>query len=125
MGISEKEKNPIILLSTIGKRGPSSLVFEPHYEKLIDARILKKFREELGLTTREFSDCFDITQSALVNIEKNKLSGKEIFKRLDLYVTFPEAAIYQIKISGGKLHSEKQKTVFEKIKKMKEASKAP
>src|SRR6202022_1252354 len=30
-GISSTEKNPIILLGTIGKRGPSSFIFEPVY----------------------------------------------------------------------------------------------
>lgn len=30
-GISPTEKNPIILLGSIGKRGPSSFIFEPVY----------------------------------------------------------------------------------------------
>ncbi len=112
MGISEKEENPLILLSSIGKRGPSSLVFEPHYERNFDGVALKKFREKLDLTTREFATCFEITQSALVNIELGKVSGKEILKRIEIYASFPEVAISQLKIAGGGLHAEKQKSVL-------------
>src|SRR3990167_1460004 len=31
-GISVHEKNPIVLLGTIGRRGPSTFIFEPVYE---------------------------------------------------------------------------------------------
>lgn len=112
MGISVNESNPLILLPSIGKRGPSSLVFEAHYERTFDGRALRNFRKDLGLTTREFASCFEITQSALVNIEKGKFSRNEILKRIEIYFLFPEVAIFQFKLHGRGLHIEKQKSVL-------------
>jgi len=55
MGIDLKERNPIILLSTIGRKGPSSFIFYPIFERTVTAKDVIEFRESLGLTTREFS----------------------------------------------------------------------
>lgn len=108
MGITVKEENPIILLATIGKRGPSSFIFEPHYANDFNGGALKKYRMELNLTAREFADCFDITQAALTRIEQGKATGHEVLKRIELYYKFPEVALYQLQKKGGALHSDKQ-----------------
>ncbi len=112
MGITTKERDPIILLVTIGRRGPSSFIFEPHYECKFDAAALRAFRKEMGLTTREFSECFEMTQATLVNIESGKASGKETLKRIELYTHFPEAIYYQLQLTGGILHTDKLKKVM-------------
>lgn len=112
MGITINERDPIILLVTIGKRGPSSFIFEPHYESKFNGEALRAFRQEMGLTTREFSECFDMSQAALVNIESGKASGKETLKRIELYTHFPEAIYYQLQLTGGILHTNKIKKVM-------------
>lgn len=115
-GIDVKESDPIILLATIGKRGPSSFVFEPLYEDSFSKEDLKKFRQELGLTTREFALCFDLTQAALMRIEKGDSSGKALLKRIEIYYRFPEVALFFIQRHGGAINSEKKKTIIKILK---------
>jgi HipA-like protein len=115
-GIDVKESDPIILLTTIGKRGPSSFVFEPLYEDSFSKEDLKKFRQELGLTTREFALCFDLTQAALMRIEKGDSSGKALLKRIEIYYRFPEVALFFIHRHGGAINSEKKKTIIKILK---------
>src|SRR5262245_48095575 len=45
MGIDPKEKDPLILLSSIGKKGPSSFIFSPLFERNMKPDDLIKFRE--------------------------------------------------------------------------------
>ncbi len=115
-GIDIDERNPIVLLATIGKRGPSSFVFEPLYEDTFSKEDLKKFRLELGLTTREFALCFDLTQASLMRIEKGDSSGKALLKRIEIYHRFPEVALFFIERHGGAINSGKKKTIIKILK---------
>jgi len=111
-GILEQEQNPMILLSTIGKRGPSSFIFEPDLEEQFSADDLKKYRETLGLTIREFADLFKISAGHLQRIESKRFSGKDILKRIEMYVKFPFVALEEIKNSGKTIHTEKYQKIF-------------
>src|SRR5271170_4855455 len=53
--ISSEERNPIILLGAIGRRGPSSFVFEPVYENTFSAQEITKLRVELGISQHDFA----------------------------------------------------------------------
>ncbi len=106
--ISEQENDPFVLLCTIGKKGPSSFIFEPLFLEHFSPADLKKFREELGLTLREFASLFDLSFSHLQRIESKKFSGKEILKRIETYQKFPEIALFEILRRGGVLHSDKK-----------------
>jgi HipA-like protein len=116
MGIAVDETDPIILLGTIGKRGPSSFVFEPAYEPSFSPQDLRNFRQELSLTTREFSLCFDLPRIALINIENGKSPGKEILKRVEIYVQFPEVALFEIQRHGGAINPHKKKQAIKILK---------
>ncbi len=116
MGIDVNETDPIILLGTIGKRGPSSFVFEPVYIPSFSSQDLRNFRKELFLTTREFSLCFDLPRIALINIENGKSPGKEILKRIEIYKRFPEVAIFQIERHGGSINPDKKKQAIKILK---------
>lgn len=113
-GIDVDEKDPFILLTTIGHRGPSSFIFEPEYLIKFDSNDLKEFREQLGLSTRDFAACFEFTQAAITRVETRKSSGRELLKRAVIYARFPEVALDQIKRHGGTLHTDTRK-VAEKI----------
>ena len=84
MGIDPKERDPLILLSTIGRKGPSSFIFYPIFERKVTNEDVVKFRESLGLTTREFSAIFEFSQSSLNALERNRILGSEILKRLEI-----------------------------------------
>lgn len=103
MGIDPKERDPIILLSTIGRKGPSSFIFYPIFERKVTAENVIKFRESLGLTTREFSAIFEFSQSSLNALERNRILGNEILKRLEIILNFPDVAFYFLLINGGHL----------------------
>lgn len=112
MGIDENESNPIVLLATIGKRGPSSFVYEPIYEDEFTASQMKQFRKDLGLTSREFAACFDLSQVAVTRIENGLSSGREILKRIEIYWRFPEVALFEFKKKSGAIHADKRKKVL-------------
>lgn len=103
-GISPSEKNPIVLLTTIGRRGPSTFVFEPIYLTPDVAHEIRDFRKQLNLTLREISSAFDIHLPTLSKIETGKSKDKNTLKLLSIYLTFPSVALWQIHINKRKLH---------------------
>ncbi len=115
MGIDLRERDPIILLSTIGRKGPSSFIFYPIFERKITAEDVKTFRESLGLTTREFSAVFEFSQSSLNSLERNRILGIEILKRLEIILNFPNVALDFLLINGGYLIYEKWITAKNKL----------
>ncbi len=117
MGVDPKEPDPIILLSTIGRKGPSSFIFYPIYERKITARDVVEFRESLGFTTREFADVFEFSQSGLNAFERGRSLGPEILKRLEIIINFPAVALDFLIINGGCLTYEKWLKSTEKLAK--------
>ena len=116
-GISKEEKDPLVLLVSIGKRGPSSFIFEPFFYQKFDGKDVCEFRKWLNLTQREFASCFDLPRSSLNKIEQMEESGKEIMKRLEIFVRFPKVALEQVQKRGGALSSKKRVIVENKLKK--------
>lgn len=102
---------------TIGKKGPSSFIFEPSFDKQFDGSTVLAFRKWLNLTQREFANCFDVARSSLNKIEQMGESGKEIMKRLEIYVKFPKVALEQLQKKGGILSSKKRAIAKNKLKK--------
>lgn len=116
MGIDPSEENPLILLSTIGKRGPSSFVFEPSFERTFTVEELVEFRERLKLTTREFAQIFEIPQSSLNAIECKRKSGKDLLKKLEIIVRFPAVALFFLFLNGGVLAFDKRQEAVRVLK---------
>jgi len=116
VGISETEKDSLVLLSTIGRRGPSSFIFEPVYSRGFDGGTCKKFRTKLGLTVREFAGVFDISTATIMAIEQGRGSGKEALKRLEIYYRYSNVALDAIFARGGVLHESKRMKVMQILK---------
>lgn len=115
-GIDINESNPLILLTTIGKRGPSSFIFEPVYKEQLTGPKVKKFREYFELSIREFSALLGFSPSSISNLEKEKIKGEEILRRIELYFFFPETFIYEVKKNGKMISDKKRQKILEKIK---------
>jgi len=116
-GISPQEKNPIILLTTIGRRGPSTFVFEPVYMEPDIAKSSRLFRIEVGLSLREMSAALDINLLTLIKIETGKSRDKNTLRLLSIYLNFPEVALWAVRKNERKLHhntARKLITLFEK-----------
>lgn len=107
-GISVNEINPLVLLSTIAHRGPSSFIFEPFYDECFTSEDFLNFRKNLGLTVKEFCICFGFSSAAVTRIELKQSSGREVLKRAEIYAHYPEVALDQIKRHGVFLHTSKR-----------------
>ena len=116
MGIDPNEQDPMILLSTIGQKGPSSFVFNPIFERTITAKNLIEFRQFLGLTTREFASVFEFSQSSLNAFERQRSPGKDILKRIEILLDFHEVALEFLLLNRGYITHEKWIKAVESIK---------
>jgi HipA-like protein len=114
-GISPTEDNIFVLLATIGRRGPSWFIFEPIWGDRFTGEDLKKFRKELGISTRNFGLCFGISQATIVRIENEQASGAEVLRFLEIFYHFPEAAAYYVEKYGGALHSTKREKLISQL----------
>jgi HipA-like protein len=117
VGIDPRETDPLILLSTIGKKGPSSFIFSPLFERNMRSEDLIKFRESLGLTTREFGKVFEFSQASLNALERGRTSGKDILKRLEILINFPAVALNFLILNSGCLAYDKWIAASEQLKK--------
>jgi HipA-like protein len=117
MGIDPSEKDPFILLSTIGKKGPSSFIFSPRFEREIKPEDLIEFRKALGFTTRDFARVFEFSQTSINALEIGKTSGKDILKRIEILLHFPAVALEMLMINSGHLHYEKWAAAVDYLKK--------
>lgn len=115
-GIDVNEENPLILLCTIGRKGPSSFIFEPHYQEKVSSQIVADFRHKLGLTLREFSSCFQITYAYLNKYENGQMIGVQMKRHLEVLIQFPEVAYASIERYGGMLQDEKRKYALDYLK---------
>lgn len=105
-GISPNEKNLMILLGTIGRRGPSSFVFEPVYRDEFKPEDVAKWRDELGVSQYDFAEAFDINRVTLQKIEAGESRDANTLKRIHVLLVFPEVALWQLRQTGGKVHAE-------------------
>jgi len=103
-GISVDEKNKIVLLGSIGKRGPSTFVFEKVYKSNFNIQNIILLRKELQITAHDFSEAFDINKLTLEKLESGKSSDPQTLKRLQTYLEFPEVALWQLQQTGGRVH---------------------
>lgn len=110
-GIAKDEKDTILLLGTIGKRGPSSFIFELAYDDKFDAKVCEEFRHQLGLSLDDFAHLFEVSLSILQKMKAGKTSGKEILKRIEIFSHFPEVLERQVKIQGKWLHNDKLRKI--------------
>lgn len=113
--ISPEENNILVLLITIGSKGPSSFIFAPIWDDFHTKQDIKAFRKNLDLSTREFAAAFGITQSTIVRLENDKTSGSDILKFLEIFSKFPDAAIYYIEKYGNGLHSKTKDKLLKKL----------
>jgi HipA-like protein len=105
-GISINEKNPIVLLISIGKRGPSTFIFEPVIQNVFTFENLKKFRESIGISIHEWAAAFDFNPATLQRLESGKKSDLGTIRRAQIYLEFPTVAMWQLEMNVGKIHVE-------------------
>lgn len=106
VGIDVNESDEMILLATLGAKGPSSFVIEREVARDFTGESLKELRKKLELSMREFAELFDISLSSIQKIESGQVQGKEVLKRIEIYSKFPEVAIFEVKRNKKGVHSD-------------------
>ena len=104
-GISVDERNPMILLGSIGRRGPSTFVFEKTYSNSLSVKEIINFRNEINISQNDFAKAFDISEITLQKIESGASLDTKTIKLLQIYLTFPEVAIWQLQQTGATIHT--------------------
>ena len=116
VGIDINEDDEMLLLATLGAKGPSSFIIERETQGDFTGKSLKEFRKKLELSMRDFSELFDISLSSIQKIENEQVSGKEVLKRIEIYSKFPDVAIFEAKRNKKGVHSDCFRKVIEKFK---------
>jgi len=96
-GISVDEDNPIILLGNIGKRGPSSFIFESAYIADFSVLNIIKLRQALNISQSDLALSLGIKKVTLQRIESGLSHDVNTNKLLEIYFNFPEVAIWQLR----------------------------
>ncbi len=112
-GISANEKNLIILLGAIGRRGPSSFVFEAVYKSEFSIVNVVKLRQQLQITQHDFSTAFDLKEITLQKMESGNSHDQNTLKLLQIYFEFPEVALWQLKQTGSRIHHHALSTLIQ------------
>ena len=105
-GIDVEEKNQIKLLMSIGKRGPSTFIFEPIYQNNFSSEEIKKFRADLGLSINDMALAFDLNPPTLQRLETGGKTDLATLRRIQIYLTFPKVAMWQLTLTVGRLHTD-------------------
>ena len=105
-GISINEKNPIILLGFIGRRGPSSFIFEPVYKNEFSINDILNFRKRLEISQYDLAIALNLSEVTLQKIETGRSQDENILLRLQIYLEFPEVALWQLKQTGNRVRSD-------------------
>lgn len=105
-GISVNEKNPIILLGFIGKRGPSSFVFEPVYRNEFTINDILHFREKLQISQYDLAIALGLSEVTLQRIETGRSQDDNTLTRIQIYFEFPDVALWQLKQTGNRVRSD-------------------
>lgn len=111
VGIAPSEDDPLVLLATLGQKGPSSFIFSPAPTQTITSEDIVNFRKKLNLTVREFADIFDFSPATINRIEKKIIHGKDAMKRLEIYYHYPDVALDEAKKNRYKINEEKIEAV--------------
>lgn len=112
-GIPVKENDPFVLLTTIGRRGPSTFVFE-RTPRSYSAEKLKKFRERIGLKQRDFALLFGTTQTTLTKLETGKGENAFMMTFFMLCDEEPAALKWLLQERGQYIHDDKR-TLIEQL----------
>jgi DNA-binding transcriptional regulator YiaG len=116
MEISPSEKNQIILLGSIGKRGPSTFVFEPVLQSTLSSTQILEFRSQLKLSRYDLSQVLGCNELTLQRIERGQQSDSFTFRLIEIFFEFPEVALWQLDRTERKVNSEVAQTLREFFK---------
>ncbi len=119
VGIEVTEQNFIILLGTIGRRGPSSFVFESVlYDDFDVIKKLKDFRQRTGLSLRDISLAFGLNSVTLQRIEAGQSKDRNVIRLIRIYMEHPDCLQFQLRLSARYLHHKVIDTLYDEMERV-------
>lgn len=114
-GISENETNPITLLTTIGRKGPSSFVFEPTFTKDSSSFVafIRKTLKTVDISMHDLSGALGISSVTFSKIMTGKSKDDTTLNFLDIAFSTPQVALYLLQRTGPKLHDDVRIKLYE------------
>ncbi len=100
--LSPEETNVFTLLTTIGHRGPSTFVFEAVtlFKPEVLVAELKALQVKLEISLWELATAFDVPYLTMQRIANGKCKDMLTMRLVAIYLSCPEAALWQLKLSG-------------------------
>ena len=109
-GIPFSEKDPFVLLLKLAKKGPSSFIFLPALkEEDFDGGDMRRLRQNLQLSVRDFASLFDISPATIYRVENGKTDGQRILRQVAGYAKDPRTALSKIRQTGSKINETKRR----------------
>ncbi len=111
-GIDIKETDPLILLSTVGKRGASSFVFEiVHDENTMEnsAKFLRYLQKEAKLSLADIALMFNIPKLSIFKLLHGQLKEPMIPRLISLYQKYPDMTLSELSKNTSVSASKKER----------------
>lgn len=118
-GIDENEKDELLLLATIGSRGPSTFIFEPKQDATYTGEDLKNFRTRLELNQSEFELLFGVSHLTVVRLENLASKNPLYLRYFEVFDQVPQALKWLIEKRGACLHDDKREKILKSTSKIK------
>lgn len=103
-GIDPKESDLFILLVTVGRRGPSTFIFEKGVQNRYESQSVLNFRKKLKLSQYEFESLLGISHATLQRLENEKSTNETILRYIELVENVPSALLWLLDNRGKYLH---------------------
>lgn len=107
--------DPIVLVSTIGKRGPSSFIFEPIFKNDFSWEIVESFMSMFNLSVNDLATIFGVSPSIISKIKAGKSSGKEVMNLLEIVFSSFESLHFILQKNGASIHPKKIDRIYKFI----------
>ena len=115
--VDVNENDVFVLLTTIGRRGPSTFVFEPAHQNVYNGENVRSFRKRLGLNHAEFENLIGISHATLVKLETSRSKNVFYLSQIRLIDEVPAALKWLIEQRGQILHDQKRLKILSSLTK--------
>jgi predicted transcriptional regulator len=66
----------------------------------------KNIRESLKISIHEWAAAFSFNPPTLQRLESGKKTDLSTIRRIQIYLEFPQVALWEVELNAGKIHTE-------------------
>lgn len=121
VGISVEERNPMILLPSLGRRGPSDFIIERVFvlQDEIIPQALRRILEEVPLSQNDLALALDIPITTLWRILKGSSKDESLLRLIHLYLENTDLWRVLLQFTRGKITQKKYGLLNQYLKQIK------